>query len=104
MYGPDSNVSVVIQSVHPQKPPLFFILCHFIVAKNHAGPEAVSEKYVPFYGNKIGRCITSEQCPNRWAKMTRQIMREKFFSKIASTRLASQLWASFMVKTRHELS
>ena len=35
---------------------------HFMVTKDHAAPEAVPDKQVPFYGNKMGHFIISEQC------------------------------------------
>jgi hypothetical protein len=36
-----------------------------MVAKDHAAPEAVPDGHAPFYGDKIGHCITSEQRQNR---------------------------------------
>ena len=40
---------------------LFFVLRHFMVAEDHAAPEAACARYVPFYSDKIGRCILSEE-------------------------------------------
>jgi hypothetical protein len=36
-----------------------------MLAKDHAAPEAVSERYAPFYGDEMTRFITSEQRLNR---------------------------------------
>jgi len=44
---------------------LFSALRHFMLAKNHAAPEAVSGRYAPFYGEKLGHFTTSEQHQNR---------------------------------------
>jgi hypothetical protein len=41
------------------------ILRHFMIVKDHADPEAVPDGHMPFYGNKVGHCISSEQCQNR---------------------------------------
>jgi hypothetical protein len=53
---------------------LFFVLRHFMVVEDHAAPGAASVRHAPFYGDKIGRCILSEELQNRWATMTCQIM------------------------------
>lgn len=38
---------------------------HFMIVKDHAAPEAVPDGHMPFYGNKVGHCISSEQRQNR---------------------------------------
>ena len=38
---------------------------HFIVVKDYAAPKGASDRYAPFYGNKIGRFVTSKQHHNR---------------------------------------
>ncbi len=34
---------------------------HVMVAEDHAAPGAASDRYAPCYGDKIGRCILSEE-------------------------------------------
>jgi hypothetical protein len=51
--------------VLPFSSSLFRVYRHFMLAKDHAAPEAVSERYAPFYGDETGHFITSEQRLNR---------------------------------------
>jgi len=39
---------------------IIYISRHFMVAKDPAPPEALSDKHAPFYENKVGHCITPE--------------------------------------------
>jgi hypothetical protein len=43
----------------------FSILRHFMLAKDHAAPEGISERYAPFYDDEMTHFITSEQRLNR---------------------------------------
>ncbi len=51
-----------------------------MVAEEHAAPRAASDKHVPCYGDKIGRCILFEECQIRSAKMTCHIIGRNLFS------------------------
>jgi hypothetical protein len=82
---------------------LFSALRQVMREKDYGAPEAGSERCAPFYEIHIGHCITPEQRKNRWAKMSRHIMRETLCPKIALMPFSSQLWASFLRKTRHDI-
>ncbi len=74
-----------------------------MLAKDHAAPEAVSERYTPFYGDETSHFITSEQRLNRRDKMSRHFMGERFDSKSTSTPFSSRLWAIYLIQMRHDI-
>jgi hypothetical protein len=55
-----------------------------MLGKDHAAREAVSERYTPFSMRKTGHNVDPEQHLSRRAKVSCQVMREKFFSKLVS--------------------
>jgi len=74
-----------------------------MLAKNHAVPEAVSDRSTPVYVRETGYFIAPEQHLSRWDKVPRHFMSERFGSKIASTRFSSRSWASFLIQKRQDI-
>ncbi len=59
--------------------PFFFVVRHFMMAADPTAKGAASDRYAPFYGDKIGRCMLSEEYQLDERGLTCHMMGQRLF-------------------------